>query len=785
MFIREFAITRYGPLDDYGKFELDSFNLFYAPNEKGKTLTIDALMRMFFKSGELRAIKGVERVAENPEGYMLLEAENRGGDKNIVPGNANTTIKLPEAGAFNQLFDISAFEFRNIFLIRDSDLSILKENEFYQGVTNRLTGLRTEDIKKVKDKVLEIGRITPGGEFRDLSPEKLKSKYNQASELLEQAEFLLAELLKEGYGRIETDLLEVEEKIRAADNKLGRLNLAYYREFFEKAQSALWKLENARFELNKLENYRHEDYQAWHHAEANLGLLSKQLEHNRNELARAAESLQEARKSFKDIERELKATGYQKDQCTNQVEPLLGEYDRAAAFLSAHKSSANNLFLRKTALLSTLVVIVSLIGTIIQPYWWLLLFLFISLAVTGYSLINIFNDFSKESRLTELDTQVRVAAENIGLSGSGISEVRTSVSEIKKRFALQSERLKDLDSEIKWWVKEDDRLRKEEEKLLSQIREEENKIGRIKLSVSVQNADHYAAQLGRKQELTSEKEKQKSILGSLLGEAVDPVSEEELIFQWEKRVDDLKEYEHSAPELNYEEKTVEKVKEELENLQAKKSKLEELLRRRGDDLRDLEKKYNEIVGSNEDGYLVCQTLVDLEGIIERLKKWLKTREEERKSAVLTAGLFDRLAEKELEKISGLFGLGNPASFYFNRITGGRYRGVVIDSGTGLPYAVLESGEKLEVSKLSGGAYDQLYFSIRLAFGEKLLAGEKGFFILDDPFIKADSKRLEAMLNLLDEICDAGWQIIYFSAKDEVREAMAEKIIRGAVKEFAL
>ena len=93
---------------------------------------------------------------------------------------------------------------------------------------------------------------------------------------------------------------------------------------------------------------------------------------------------------------------------------------------------------------------------------------------------------------------------------------------------------------------------------------------------------------------------------------------------------------------------------------------------------------------------------------------------------------------------------------------------------------MKNGECLDVYKLSGGAYDQLYFSIRLALGEKLLKGMQGFFILDDPFIKADGERLQRQIKLLKKISSYGWQILYFTAKDEILEVLDEDIRDGKV-----
>lgn len=93
---------------------------------------------------------------------------------------------------------------------------------------------------------------------------------------------------------------------------------------------------------------------------------------------------------------------------------------------------------------------------------------------------------------------------------------------------------------------------------------------------------------------------------------------------------------------------------------------------------------------------------------------------------------------------------------------------------------MQNGRTLDASQLSGGAYDQLYLSIRLAIGENLLKGGQGFFIMDDPFIKADRERLRRQIDILKRICAAGWQIIYFTAKDEVVEVLKSDIAKESV-----
>ncbi|MCD6370570.1 MAG: hypothetical protein J7L63_03640, partial [Thermoplasmata archaeon] len=112
------------------------------------------------------------------------------------------------------------------------------------------------------------------------------------------------------------------------------------------------------------------------------------------------------------------------------------------------------------------------------------------------------------------------------------------------------------------------------------------------------------------------------------------------------------------------------------------------------------------------------------------------------------------------------------------ITGGLYVDVTYDSDAQIIKVKRNDGLELSVNQLSGGAWDQLYFAIRLSLAERIL-DEKGFFILDDPFIKADPDRLKELFEILKDLSQEGWQIIYLSSKGEVKE-LAEGEFRGVI-----
>lgn len=113
--IKEFSIIRYGPLPNIGRIWLGSFNLFFGRNEDGKTLTIDALVKLLL-GRNIRDFEHIDRVGENPEGYVIIE-DDKGKE-----------IKLPEKGNLTKVAGLTASECRNIFVIRNSDLTIAREN---------------------------------------------------------------------------------------------------------------------------------------------------------------------------------------------------------------------------------------------------------------------------------------------------------------------------------------------------------------------------------------------------------------------------------------------------------------------------------------------------------------------------------------------------------------------------------------------------------------------------------------------------------------------------------
>ncbi|MCK4642322.1 hypothetical protein KAU32_01670 [bacterium] len=141
----------------------------------------------------------------------------------------------------------------------------------------------------------------------------------------------------------------------------------------------------------------------------------------------------------------------------------------------------------------------------------------------------------------------------------------------------------------------------------------------------------------------------------------------------------------------------------------------------------------------------------------------------------TIGLLGNIGDDISSEFSRYFGADSRVSKVFSKLTSDKYTQVDYDRDENTLYAKDTEGHIYSVDELSQGTFDQLYFSVKIAFGEEIFDGIKGFFLLDDPFIAADKKRFENGMKMLKKLSDDGWQIIYFTVQDRAGVADAEII----------
>jgi len=765
MKIKEFSIIRYGPLPKMERVLLSSFNLFFGKNEEGKTLTIDALVKMLLKQNIKDFQPGINRVEEAPEGYVIIE------------DNKNKEIKLPEKGNLTKLVSLTSSECRNIFIIRNSDLSIVREGEFYTNVTDRLTGLRTKQILSIKKELQKLGKLTRADSSASFSNSeefvKIKSRLNDAKKLIKGIDLLGGEIKKENFDKLEEESIRIRGKIDEIKQKREGFEKARRREKYEKGKEALETLKQTLKKSKDLEVYNEDDERLWRDNERDVKTNKEEREKLLLKLNEKEKKFQDICENLKEREREFQLFEERRKKLDNEIKPEIKNYEIKNGELIFKEEKSK--FFTFLGTISAILFGISLPGIIIKPslLFYILAALFSILAIT--SGIFKFQFVKDRAHLRKVFEKIKLTISKFGLEAENIKGVLFNIQKFDEEYSKKTEELEEVRGEKK--LLESEKRELKEERIVEIGKKIENarrKIDSVKSKSKEESLQEYTKKLKLKLNCKRWLEEQKGILKALFGENKKGL--EESILCWDEEIKDLEKYEDEAENIKYNEKSVSELKEKEELLEEELSKIKEKMVHFQKELEKIERKANEILGLEIRGdYLHCETSIDLDAVKDKLQEWLNENENNKDNVLKVMKIFEEIEREERGKVSELFGKESSVSNYFNEITDGLYEEVIFNQETGRIEVKCRDGLVLNAEKLSGGAYDQLYLSIRLALGEKLLKGYKGFFIMDDPFVKASPDRLQRQNEMKKKISNLGWQIIYFTAKGEVKDALKEDI----------
>lgn len=79
-----------------------------------------------------------------------------------------------------------------------------------------------------------------------------------------------------------------------------------------------------------------------------------------------------------------------------------------------------------------------------------------------------------------------------------------------------------------------------------------------------------------------------------------------------------------------------------------------------------------------------------------------------------------------------------------------------------------------LDEISTGAQEQVLLALRIGFSKMLLGREHLFLILDDAFQYSDWQRRKLLVDKVADLAREGWQIIYFTMDDNIRELFDQK-----------
>lgn len=195
------------------------------------------------------------------------------------------------------------------------------------------------------------------------------------------------------------------------------------------------------------------------------------------------------------------------------------------------------------------------------------------------------------------------------------------------------------------------------------------------------------------------------------------------------------------------------LKEKLNNLNLKLSELNR-------DINYLEKYLDRAQKLSED--------------LEVLEKDLEDREEKLNVYSLTLEALEGVLEKN--KSNYLPRLIEETSKLFETISGGKYKNLNLDDNLNLSVFDRENGRSVELSSLSKGTCDQVYFVFRIALCKFISKKNLPLFI-DNVFGTFDDDRLKFTYETLKEISKERQVIIFSSSKRDYEKAVEFNIKR--------
>lgn len=175
-------------------------------------------------------------------------------------------------------------------------------------------------------------------------------------------------------------------------------------------------------------------------------------------------------------------------------------------------------------------------------------------------------------------------------------------------------------------------------------------------------------------------------------------------------------------------------------------------------------------------YKICEKTRDdpsisWEDLIENLR--LKRFEVQNRFRDITANIvagynvyrvISRLAREEDVKIQE--GLQSETVLAPLKDITGRYSKLLLDNDR---LIVSDQYDDFDIRDLSTGAKEQVMLALRVGFTSKILKEDTLFLILDDAFQHSDWQKREILVNKLADIADRGWQVIYLTMDDNIKE----------------
>ncbi len=243
--------------------------------------------------------------------------------------------------------------------------------------------------------------------------------------------------------------------------------------------------------------------------------------------------------------------------------------------------------------------------------------------------------------------------------------------------------------------------------------------------------------------------------------------------KWEQILEDFSK-DFDSVEAEYSEADIEEVETEMEEKQERLENLQDEISRFDDRFQDFDSWLSDVLRSEfiDEEPVNIEVFEDLEEAERQLQEFVDTVEEMKDSSQEALEILVEMEEEEEDEFNRIFSDGSYAVEMFREATDGNYVDINYDKDDRVLKVERKDGSVLTPDQLSQGTYDLLYMAVRLKLAREIL-GEPGFLIMDSAFVHSDIERVEKELEFLQELEDEGWQIIYFTFRDDVRDKLDE------------
>lgn len=207
--------------------------------------------------------------------------------------------------------------------------------------------------------------------------------------------------------------------------------------------------------------------------------------------------------------------------------------------------------------------------------------------------------------------------------------------------------------------------------------------------------------------------------------------------------------------IKYSQEEYEKIQSDLENTSQKIKNQEEKLSKL---------KFDVCRETGDDPSISWEELIEN----LRRKRWETEAELKEITSEIVAGIFVHKVISELreeEDIKIQKGLESDTVLKPLRELTKRYNRLALD---GDRLIISDEYENFDLKDLSTGAKEQVMLALRIGFSSRLLREDTLFLILDDAFQHSDWEKREVLVNKLADITERGWQIIYLTMDDHIK-----------------